>query len=85
MRPDRHRRGIGGRPLAHLIETALGVGARSIHVPSSRNAVSFYEHAGSFVDEDQPDAAIEMTWMTTPLAVQRYPAARNSSGIDTHL
>jgi hypothetical protein len=30
-------------------------------------------------------SGVEFTWMTTPLAVQRYPAARNSSGIDTHL
>ena len=35
---------------------------------SSRNAVPFYRHAGFVVGQDQPDAAIEITWMTMPLA-----------------
>jgi GNAT superfamily N-acetyltransferase len=67
VRSDLHRHGIGSRLLTRLIEIARDVDANSLHVPSSRNAVPFYEHAGFVVDALQPDAAIEITWMTMPL------------------
>ncbi len=67
LRADLHRRGIGKRLLEHLVATARDIGADSLHVPSSRNAVAFYEAAGFAVDAEQPDAAIEMTWMAMPL------------------
>jgi GNAT superfamily N-acetyltransferase len=68
VRPDRHRQGIGDRLLAHLVVAATEGGAATIHVPSSRNAIPFYEHAGFQMDAAQPNAATEITWMTLPLA-----------------
>ncbi|MGV8083588.1 MAG: GNAT family N-acetyltransferase [Coriobacteriia bacterium] len=50
VRPDLHGCGIGRRLLAHLIEVANGLDAASIHVPSSRNAIGFYERAGFVID-----------------------------------
>ena len=67
VRSDLHRRGIGKRLLERLVETARASGVDSLHVPSSRNAIPFYQHTGFSVDAHQPDAAIEMTWMTMPL------------------
>lgn len=67
VRADVHGRGIGTRLLAHIGETAKRTGADRLHVPSSRNAIGFYERAGFSVDGGQPDAAIEITWMTMPL------------------
>jgi GNAT superfamily N-acetyltransferase len=67
VRSDLHRRGIGTRLLAHIVEVAIDAGADCLHVPSSRNAIPFYESAAFVVDAAQPDAAIEITWMTKPL------------------
>ena len=67
VRPDRHRRGIGTLLLAHLVSGALDVHTDTLHVPSSRNAIPFYEHAGFTIDALQPDTAIEITWMTKRL------------------
>ena len=67
VRSNVHRRGIGRQVLAHLIAAASDTGTDELHVPSSRNAIPFYEHAGFVVDALQPDAEIEMTWMTKPL------------------
>lgn len=64
VRADRHRRGIGRQLLEHLTALAAAAGADSLHVPSSRNAIPFYERAGFAVDDLQPDAALEITWMT---------------------
>ena len=73
VRPDVHGRGIGTRLLVHIAEVAKSTGADRLHVPSSRNAIGFYERAGFSVDNSQPDAAIEITWMTMQL---RGPAER---------
>ena len=67
VRSDLHRRGIGGRLLDHLTALAAEVGANTLHVPSSRYAIPFYEHAGFAIDALQPDAEEEITWMTKPL------------------
>ena len=67
VRSDVHGRGVGARLLAHIGETAKSTGADRLHVPSSRNAIGFYERAGFSVDSGQPDAAIEITWMTMSL------------------
>ncbi len=64
---DLHGRGIGRRLLEHLVATTRELGVDSLHVPSSRNAIPFYRHAGFSVDVLQPDAATEITWMTMPL------------------
>jgi GNAT superfamily N-acetyltransferase len=68
VRSDRHAQGIGKRLLSHLVQAALQSGSDALHVPSSRNAVGFYERAGFAVDVSQPDTAIEITWMTKPLS-----------------
>ena len=67
VRSEFHGRGIGTRLLAHIAEAANSAGADRLHVPSSRNAIGFYERAGFSVDSGQPDAALEITWMTKPL------------------
>ena len=67
VRSDVHGRGIGTGLLAHICEAASSTGADRLHVPSSRNAIGFYERAGLTVDNAQPDAAIEITWMTMSL------------------
>jgi GNAT superfamily N-acetyltransferase len=70
VRRDLHRRGVGTRLLDHLVETAREAGADSLHVPSSRNAIPFYAHAGFTVDGLQPDEAVEITWMSLPLGAE---------------
>jgi len=67
VRADVLGRGVGTLLLAHIGEAAKSIGADRLHVPSSRNAIGFYERAGFTVDSSQPDAAIEITWMTMPL------------------
>jgi GNAT superfamily N-acetyltransferase len=64
VRPDHHGRGIGTLLMRHLIGRARASGIRDLHVPSSRNAVSFYQKAGFVVDAAQPDLDDEITWMT---------------------
>jgi GNAT superfamily N-acetyltransferase len=67
VRSDLHGRGIGRRLLEQIVATARDLGVDSLHVPSSRNAIPFYQHAGFSEDILQPDAASEITWMTMPL------------------
>jgi GNAT superfamily N-acetyltransferase len=64
VRADRHRRGIGKRLLARIVRVAREAGVKQLHVPSSRNAVAFYEDSGFTVDIEQPDRDDEITWMT---------------------
>ena len=75
VRPDLHAQGIGAHLLTHLMQVALDGGVDTLHVPSSRNAIGFYQRAGFTVDASQPDAAIEMTWMTMPLSGARRTSA----------
>lgn len=76
VRPDRHGRGVGALLLEHIVAQARESGAPSLHVPSSRNAVPFYARAGFGVDAEQPDAAVEITWMTLPLSALEGRRAR---------
>ena len=62
--PENHSQGIGRALFNELYREAETRRAVSFHVPSSRNAVGFYEKMGFAVDEDQPDAHDEITWMT---------------------
>jgi GNAT superfamily N-acetyltransferase len=64
VRPDLHRQRIGTVLLAYLTDLAEHEGIRQLHVPSSRNAIAFYGHAGFVADSDQPSADDEITWMT---------------------
>ena len=42
VRADLHRQGIGSTLLSQLIQVARRRGIRQLHVPNSRNAISFY-------------------------------------------
>ena len=64
VRVDMHSRGIGKHLLAHLIDLSQREGVTRLHVPSSKNAIPFYGQAGFIEDQNQPDAAKEITWMT---------------------
>jgi GNAT superfamily N-acetyltransferase len=79
VRLDLHRRGIGAGLLDQFVAMARDVGADSLHVPSSRNAIPFYRHHGFSIDAPQPDAALEITWMTKPL---REPSAEQANWTD---
>ena len=79
VRPDRQSRGVGKYLLGHLIAVAADLGADILHVPSSRNAVRFYGRAGFVVDDLQPSADLEITWMTRPVRVSQRPPSSTSS------
>jgi predicted N-acetyltransferase YhbS len=64
VRPDLHSQGIGKALLHHLIGLARDQGIRQLHVPSSRNAIPFYQRFGFSPDADQPSLGDEITWMT---------------------
>ena len=65
--PEKHSTGIGRMLFGKLYEDAKSSNAGSFHVPSTRNAVGFYERMGFAVDSEQPDEKDEITWMTMPL------------------
>jgi len=64
VHPNRHSQSIGTFLINYLIKTARGKGILQLHVPSSRNAVSFYEKVGFVLDALQPDRDEEISWMT---------------------
>jgi ribosomal protein S18 acetylase RimI-like enzyme len=64
VKPELHNRGIGSLLFGKLLETAKEKKAELLHVPSSRNAVGFYEKMGFVKDEIQNDIEDEITWMT---------------------
>lgn len=64
VKPKLHNRGIGKLLFNKILETAEGKGAELLHVPSSRNAVAFYEKMGFVKEEIQNDMVDEITWMT---------------------
>lgn len=65
--PERHSLGVGGMLVAQLLRDARSTGTTVVHVPSSRNAVGFYEKMGFAVDDEQHDTEDEITWMSMPL------------------
>lgn len=65
--PDFHGKGVGTQIMNALIADAKEHRAETFHVPSSRNAVSFYEMFGFAIDDLQPDTIDEITWMTMTL------------------
>ncbi|MDR2505686.1 MAG: GNAT family N-acetyltransferase [Oscillospiraceae bacterium] len=65
--PENHRQGIGKQLIERLIQDAQYESAKELHVPSSRNAVGFYQKMGFVIDSAQPDFADEITWMTLAL------------------
>jgi N-acetylglutamate synthase-like GNAT family acetyltransferase len=65
--PEYHSQGIGTRIFNILLHDAKNVNASSFHVPSSRNAILFYEKCGFVIDEIQSDMEDEITWLTMQL------------------
>lgn len=65
--PERQGQGIGRILFEQIMSEAKSRNVDILHVPSSRNAVSFYEKMGFLVDEDQPDIEDEITWMSIKL------------------
>jgi predicted N-acetyltransferase YhbS len=63
-RPDLQGQGIGTALMNQLLAHVHALGSPVCHVPSSRNAITFYERFGFVPDEAQPDADDEITWMT---------------------
>jgi hypothetical protein len=50
------------------MKIAIAKGAEVFHVPSSRNAVGFYNAMGFAVDEFQMDLQDEITWMSMKIS-----------------
>lgn len=65
--PTMQNMGIGKSLIEYLFNTARNIGINVLHVPSSLNAISFYQQRGFIKDETQPDWADEITWMTIAL------------------
>jgi len=65
--PEFHSMKIGTKIVEILLAEAEKVSARTFYVPSTRNAVRFYQSFGFEVDEIQTDTEDEITWMTKVL------------------
>ena len=64
VKPELHGQGIGRKLFSHLLEVFKSKNVKYLHVPSSRNAVKFYEKMGFVQDLEQKDLHDEITWMT---------------------
>jgi len=64
VKPELHSKGIGQLLFNQLFQDAQGIKADTFHVPSSMNAIGFYEKMGFTVDEEQLEKDDEITWMT---------------------
>ena len=64
VKPELHRTGIGQTLFVQLLQDAKDNNADTFHVPSSMNAIGFYEKMGFIVDEEQLENDDEITWMT---------------------
>lgn len=80
VQPERHGQKIGQTLLRFLIAEARKKDVDTLHVPSSRTALRFYQHYGFVCDGAQPaaDVALEITWMTLALPRQSE-SERNSN------
>jgi len=65
--PEKQSSGIGRILFEKLYQEAKANHANSFHVPSSKNAIRFYEKMGFMIDVEQPEKDDEVTWMTTVL------------------
>jgi len=65
--PELHPKGIGKVLFTKLLQAAKDREANSFHVPSSKNAIAFYEKMGFAIDKKQPEKDDEITWMTMKL------------------
>lgn len=66
--PEHHHSGIGRKLIIHLLTLAKSKNVDVLHVPSSRNAIGFYEKMGFITDDVQTDLEDEITWMTMSLS-----------------
>ena len=64
IKPELHSMGIGRLLFNQLFQDAKDRNADTFHVPSSMNAIGFYEKMGFTVDEEQLEKDDEITWMT---------------------
>jgi predicted N-acetyltransferase YhbS len=64
VKPELHSTGIGRLLFNQLFQDAKDKNANAFHVPSSRNAIGFYEKMGFIVDDEQLEKDDEITWMT---------------------
>lgn len=64
VKPELHSTGIGRLLIDQLFNDAKDRNADTFHVPSSKNAIGFYEKMGFTVDEEQLEKDDEITWMT---------------------
>ena len=62
-----HGKKIGTKIVDVLLSQAKEADTPTFHVPSSQNAISFYQKHGFMIDEIQPDIEDEITWMTKTL------------------
>jgi len=58
---ERHGNGLGNKLFEKLLGVAKIKGASKLHVPSSRNAIGFYEKMGFKTDAQQTDLDDEIT------------------------
>ena len=65
--PNLHGKKIGTKIVEVLLSEAKKANARTFHVPSTKNAIPFYQKHGFEVDTLQTDVEDEITWMTKPL------------------
>lgn len=66
--PEHHQSGIGRKLFNHILTFAKSKDVKVLHVPSSRNAIGFYEKMGFITDDVQNDLEDEITWMTMSLS-----------------
>ena len=64
VKPELQGQGIGRMLFKHLFKVFKGKNIKDLHVPSSRNAVKFYEKMGFLQDLEQKDLQEDITWMT---------------------
>ena len=64
VKPELHSMGAGRLLFNQLFQDVKNKNADSFHVPSSRNAIGFYEKMGFTVDEEQLEKDDEITWMS---------------------
>jgi len=76
VKPEFHSMGIGRLLFNQLFQDAIDNNADTFHVPSSLNAIGFYEKMGFTLDEEQLEKDDEITWMTitgtAALAANQY-------------
>jgi len=65
--PEFHARGIGTLLFKRLLQEAKDKSVDTLHVPSNKNAISFYKKMGFAEDKEQLETADGITWMTMKL------------------